>query len=85
MMMCNNIDSDDDDQMMVLMALKQRESYSIKLEMNCDCSSNNNVGFMRFLTAIFILLGYFYYDRLIGILLMGFLAVILNLNIRLKT
>ena len=41
------------------------------------------LGFVGFLTTI--LLVYFYYDRLIGIFLMGFLTAILNCNSRLRT
>ena len=43
--------------------------------MNCDFSSNNNIWarFYEFLWRPFrILLGYFYYDRLIGISRMSF-------------
>ena len=56
--------------------------------MNCDFSSNNNIwaSFYEFLWRPFsILLVYFYYDRLIGISRMSFLAAILNCNFRLQT
>ena len=53
--------------------------------MNCDFSSNNNI-WARFYEILWppfrILLGYFYYDRLIGISRMSFLAAILNWNFR---
>ena len=55
---------------------------------NCDFSRNNNIWprFNEFLWQPFgILLGYFYYDRLIGISLMSFLAAILNWNFRIQT
>ena len=56
--------------------------------MNCDFSSNNDIWarFYEFLWPPFrILLGYFYYDRLIRISRMSFLASILNWNFRLRT
>ena len=40
--------------------------------------------FMIFLTAVLDLLGYFYYNRLIGISLLAFWAAILNCNFRLQ-
>ena len=61
---------------------------SIKLDMNCDFSSNNNIWarFSEFLWRPFqILLGYFYHNRFIGILRRRFLAAILNCNFRLLT
>ena len=52
------------------------------LDMNCDFSSNNNF-WARFLWWPFwILLGYFYYDRLIGMSRISFLAAILSWNFR---
>ena len=51
--------------------------------MNCDFSSNNNIWarFYEFLWRPFrILLGYFYYDKLIEISRMSFLTAILNWN-----
>ena len=51
--------------------------------MNCDFSSNNNIWarFYEFLWWPFwIWLGYFYYDRLIDISRLSFLAAILNCN-----
>ena len=59
----------------------------IKLDMNCDFPSNNNIWarFYEFLWRPFrILLGYFYYDISIGISRMRFLAAILNWNFRLR-
>ena len=56
--------------------------------MDCDFSSNNNIWarFYEFLWRSFwISLGYFYYDRLIGISRMSFLAAILNWNFRFLT
>ena len=66
----------------------QLEKNMFKLDMNCDFSSNNNIWarFYEFLWRPFrILLGYFYYDRFIGILCVSFLAAILNCNFRLQT
>ena len=60
----------------------------ITLDMNCDFSSNNNIcaRFYEFFWRPFwIWLGYFYYDRLIGISRLSFLAAILNCNFRLLT
>ena len=59
-----------------------------KLDMNCDFSSNKNIWarFYEFLWWPFwILLGNFYYDRLIGISRLSCLAAILNCNFRLRT
>ena len=63
-------------------------SCQYKLDMYCDFSSNNNIWarFNEFLWRPFrILLGYFFYDRLIEISRISFLAVILNWNFRLRT
>ena len=52
--------------------------------MNCDFSSNNNI-WARFLWWPFwIWLGYLYYDRLIGISRMSFLAAICNFRLRIS-
>ena len=62
--------------------------FKLKLDINCDFSSNNNIWawFYEFLWLSFwILLGYFHYDRLIGISRTSFLAAILNWNFRLQT
>ena len=60
----------------------------LQLEENCDFSSNKIIWarFYEFLWRPFwILLGYFYHDRLTGISHMCFLAAILNWNTRLQT
>ena len=63
------------------------QPYNV-LDWNCDFSSSNNIWarFYEFLwRPLKILLGYFYYDRLIGISCMSFLVAILNWNFRLQT
>ena len=51
---------------------------NLNLGVNCDFSSNNNVRttFYEFCGGHFKFCWIFYYDRLIGLLFMGFLAAI---------
>ena len=58
-----------------------------ELEENCDFSSKNNVWtrFYEFLSRPFwILLAYFHYDRLFGILFLGFFSSHSDLDFRLQ-